>query len=157
MEKPQSREALIQRLAELEAEVAIHRKKGADGCAGDALHLSELDHAADGICVCHAIEEFPHVHFTFWNRQMVALTGYDRETINRRGWYQSVYPDPEVQARAVARMNQMREGVNLEAETWEITRADGDTRFLRISTSRLTPSRIWFMCATARAWTSGSG
>jgi PAS domain S-box-containing protein len=74
---------------------------------------------------------------TFWNRRMVDLTGYDMETINRQGWYQSVYPDPDLQARAVERMAQMREGVHLEAENGEITRADGDTRTLRISTSVL--------------------
>ncbi|MGD9331402.1 MAG: PAS domain S-box protein, partial [Desulfobacterales bacterium] len=49
----------------------------------------------------------------------------------------SVYPDAELRAHAQARMAAMREGVNLEAEEWEITRADGGKRTLRISTSVL--------------------
>ena len=68
---------------------------------------------------------------------MVELTGYDLEEINRKGWYQSVYPDPDIQAKAIARMAAMREGIHLEAETWEITRADGINCSLRISTSVL--------------------
>jgi PAS domain S-box-containing protein len=97
--------------------------------------LADFEHAADGICVCHAIDTHPFVRFVFWNRSMVAITGYAMETINREGWYQSVYPDPDIQAKAIARMTAMREGVNLEAETWEITRADGEKRNVRISTS----------------------
>ena len=134
MEKTLSREDLMRRIAELEAELDAFRENHPPANASQAIGLSDLEDAADGICVCHAIQDFPHVHFTFWNRRMVALTGYDRETINRRGWYQSVYPDPEVQARAIARMKQMREGVNLEAETWEVSRADGKRRMVRITT-----------------------
>jgi PAS domain S-box-containing protein len=137
MDKQPSREALMQRVASLEARLQSYRKqKPADNCI-EAFGLADMMQAADGICVCHAIEAFPFVRFTFWNRQMVRLTGYDMETINRQGWYQSVYPDPDVQTRAIARMAQMREGVNLEAESWEITGADGKTRILRISTSVL--------------------
>ena len=137
MDKQPSREELMQRVASLEARLQIYRKqKRADSCVETFGH-ADMMQAADGICVCHAIDEFPFVRFTFWNRQMIRLTGYDMQTINRQGWYQSVYPDPDVQARAIERMTQMREGVNLEAENWEITRADGETSTLRISTSVL--------------------
>ena len=137
MELHLSREALIQRIADLEDQLRAHRKNQEHTCSSKAFGLADFDHAADGICVCHAIEEFPFVRFTFWNRRMVDLSGYNLEEINRKGWYQSVYPDPKVQAKAIGRMGQMRQGVNLEAETWEITRADGDKRALRISTSVL--------------------
>ncbi len=161
METSLSREALLQRLADLEAELAAYRENATNGNAVAELGLSEFEHTADGICVCHAIEAFPFVHFTFWNRRMVELTGYDRATINRKGWYQSVYPDPEVQARAIERMSQMRAGVNLDAETWEITRADGDTRFVRISTSVLdqddeTP-RVMAIMHDVSAWRRNEG
>ncbi len=137
MEKRPSRKDLIQRVARLEAQLRHNRNHSpADDCV-ETFGLADMMQAADGICVCHATDQFPFVRFTFWNHQMTRLTGYDMETINRQGWYQSVYPDTNVQARAIERMTQMRQGVNLEAENWEITRADGDTRILRISTSVL--------------------
>ena len=138
----QNREALLQRVAELETEL---RRRGAprapDGPT-KPIDFNDFENAADGMCICHAIDDFPFVRFTFWNQRMVDLSGYSREEINRKGWYQSVYPDPVVRARAVARMEQMRQGRNLQAETWEITRADGGKRTLRISTSLLDPHGI---------------
>ncbi len=130
-----SRDALIHRIADLEDQLVAYRDNQDDACASKDFGLTDFEHAADGICVCHAIAEFPFVRFIFWNRRMVDLTGYTREVINRKGWHQSVYPDPDLQAKAIARMAAMREGVNLEAETWEITRADGNKRNVRISTS----------------------
>ncbi len=135
MDEQPSREALIQRIIDLEDQLGVRRKSHDDACASKAFGLTDFEHAADGICVCHAIDEFPFVRFIFWNRRMVELSGYGLEEINRKGWYQSVYPDPAIQAKAIARMAAMREGVNLEAETWEITRADGIQCTLRISTS----------------------
>jgi PAS domain S-box-containing protein len=66
---------------------------------------------------------------------MEEITGFTMEEINQHGWYQSVYPDPEVQERAIARMQRMRVGHNLEAEEWTITRKDGQERTIAISTS----------------------
>ena len=93
--------------------------------------------AAEGICVCYSVPHFPFVEFTVWNEQMTALTGYTIEEINRLGWYQSLYPDPEVRERAQIRMDRMRLGDDLRAEEWEITRKDGERRIIAISTSRL--------------------
>ena len=139
MEKHPSREALLQRITTLEAALQRYGHDVKPTCSAASFCLDDFEHAADGICVCHAIETFPHVRFTFWNRRMVDLTGYQRETINRNGWHQSVYPDPDMQAKAMARMAEMRVGQNLEAEEWEITRADGAKRIMRISTSVLDP------------------
>jgi diguanylate cyclase (GGDEF)-like protein/PAS domain S-box-containing protein len=69
---------------------------------------------------------------------MVEITGYEMEEINRLGWYQSLYPDPEVQDRARKRMERMRSGDDLRFERWEIERADGAKRAIAISTSILT-------------------
>jgi PAS domain S-box-containing protein len=69
---------------------------------------------------------------------MVEITGYSMEEINDLGWYQSVYPDPEVRERVRRRMERMRQGEDLRNERWEITRADGKRCVLRISTSVLT-------------------
>jgi diguanylate cyclase (GGDEF)-like protein len=60
------------------------------------------------------------------------------DEINRLGWYQTVYPEPDVRQRAAERMERMRTGEDLRRERWEITRPDGDKRAVRISTSRLT-------------------
>lgn len=57
------------------------------------------------------------------------------DEINRMGWYQTLYPDHELQARAIERMKRMRQSKDLSSEEWEITRADGNKRVLSISSS----------------------
>jgi len=100
-----------------------------------AFRKAVIDSAGEGVCVCHAIETYPFVEFTVFNRRMEELTGYTMEEINRRGWYQSIYPDPEVQKRAMDRMARMRVGDNLLDEEWLITRKNGEKRLISISTS----------------------
>ncbi len=102
-----------------------------------ALRETIIREATEGLCVCHAVAEFPFVQFTVWNKRMEEMTGYTMADINRMGWYQSVYPDAELQARAVARMERMRLGEDMAGEEWEITRADGEKRLLRISSRML--------------------
>jgi PAS domain S-box-containing protein len=68
---------------------------------------------------------------------MTELTGYTMAEINRLGWYQTVYSDPEVRERAIARMERMRAGDDLRQEEWTITRKDGAERVVAISTSRV--------------------
>lgn len=102
------------------------------------LYRAIIASATEGICACHDVPEFPYVRFTVWNDRMTEITGYTMEEINTSGWYQTVYPDPEVQARAKARMDRMRRGDNLDQEEWEITRKDGQKRQLLIST-RIVP------------------
>jgi len=97
-----------------------------------------MERAVEGVCVCHAIPTSPFVLFTMWNPRMTEITGHTMEEINRLGWYQTLYPDPQVRQSAVERMERMRSGDDLRYERWEITRADGQQRALRISTSRLT-------------------
>ena len=118
--------------------------------AGEALRESEsrisklndfretiIRTAAEGICVCYSIPQFPFVEFSVWNEQMTELTGYTQEEINRLGWYQSLYPDEPTREAAQQRMDRMRTGEDLRAEEWEILRKDGTRRFVAISTSRL--------------------
>jgi PAS domain S-box-containing protein len=105
-----------------------------------ALRNGVIEQAAEGLCVCHEIEQFPYVRFTVWNDHMKKLTGYELEEINEKGWYQSLYPDPEVQAKAMLRMERMRRGEDLRGEEWEITRSDGDKRVVTIFTSLLEAS-----------------
>ncbi len=97
-------------------------------------HRAIIDSATEGICACHDVSEFPYVRFTVWNQRMTEITGYTMEEINTSGWYQTVYPDPEIQVSAKVRMDRMRQGDNLNQEEWEITREDGQRRQLLIST-----------------------
>ena len=97
-----------------------------------------VERAGEGVCVCHAVDSHPFVQFTVWNQRMTDVTGYTMEEINRLGWYQALYPDAEIQRHAIERMERMRLGEDLRRERWEIRRADGTRRVLRISTSLLT-------------------
>jgi PAS domain S-box-containing protein len=110
-----------------------------------AKHLSMIEgilaNAAEGICVCHSIEEFPFASFTHWNERMTETTGYSMDEINRLGWYQSMYPDPELQNRAVERMSRMRVGDNLRGEEWVITTKGGQARPVLISTTLMTDAK----------------
>jgi PAS domain S-box-containing protein len=94
-----------------------------------------IEQAAEGLCVCHEVSELPHLRFTVWNDRMREITGHTMEEINRKGWYQSLYPDPDLRARAVARMNRMRQGDDIRGEEWVIARADGSPRTIQIFTS----------------------
>jgi PAS domain S-box-containing protein len=102
-----------------------------------SFRTSIIDHVTEGLCVCHETVEFPHVAFTVWNDRMIEITGYTMDEINRLGWYQTMYPDLEVQARAIERMTRMRQGDDIMGEEWEITAAGGEKRVLSISTSVL--------------------
>ena len=94
-----------------------------------------VENISEGICVCHNTEEFPYIRFTVWNKRMSELTGYTIDEINHSGWYQTLYTGSDIQDKAIKRMDEMRLGDNLRAGEWEITRADGQTRWLSISTS----------------------
>ncbi|MEB3229296.1 MAG: PAS domain S-box protein [Synechocystis sp.] len=96
-----------------------------------------LDNIGDGLCVCHTIADFPFVRFTVWNPMMETITGYTQDEINQLGWYQQLYPDPDYQQQAIARMQAMRHGDDILAEEWQITRKDGDVRTVKISTTLL--------------------
>jgi|GEM_PF-2195468 len=95
---------------------------------------SLIETMVDGISVCHGISEPPFIRFTVWNPAMQRLTGYTLDDINRLGWYQTVYVDPEVQDKAKARMQRMRDGDDLDHEEWVITRKDGERRTVEITT-----------------------
>ncbi|MEB3309651.1 MAG: PAS domain S-box protein [Snowella sp.] len=94
-----------------------------------------LDTMAEGLCVCREITDFPFVQFSVWNPQMEVITGYTQAEINHFGWYQSLYPDPDIQAQAIARMGRMRQGDNLFSEKWQIHHKDGSQRVISITTS----------------------
>uniref|UniRef100_B8HJU3 Circadian input-output histidine kinase CikA n=1 Tax=Cyanothece sp. (strain PCC 7425 / ATCC 29141) TaxID=395961 RepID=B8HJU3_CYAP4 len=116
-------------------DISERKQAEAQRQSADSFRRALIDRAAEGICMCHGIEEFPYVRFTVWNQRMVSLTGYTMEEINRLGWYQTLYPDSEIREAAIERMSRMRQGEDLMAEEWTITRADGEQRVVCISTS----------------------
>jgi len=68
---------------------------------------------------------------------MTELTGYSIEEINHSGWHQILSNDPKIQEKAVKRMKQIQPGVNHQDDEFEITRADGQKRYLNISSSTI--------------------
>ena len=135
MSKKPTYEELQLRVQELEEE-AIERKQLEKTLRENVSMLEDiLEKAADGICICHNTSEEPYVRFTGWNLRMTTITGYSIEEINKLGWYQAMYPDPEIQKQAIERMAQMREGDDIVAEEWVITTKDGEKKPLSISTS----------------------
>ena len=124
------------------AVIAMHditeRVKAEDALRNQTKTLKNiLEKAGDGICVCHNIPNEPYVKFTHWNPRMTEITGHTIEEINRLGWYQSLYPDPEMQQKAVERMASMRQGDDIKAEEWVITTKDKKQVALSMSTSVL--------------------
>ena len=128
-------EELEKKVTLLEEKVA--EKKQLEETFHDAVSMLQdiLDKAADGICVCQNIPEEPYIKFTHWNPRMTEFTGYTMEEINRLGWYQTMYPDPAVQHRAIERMTKMREGDDIRAEEWVVTTKEYGEKPLSISTS----------------------
>ena len=111
------------------AETAIQRE--------NAFRQQIVETMAEGLCVCHAIADFPFLCFTVWNSQMRVITGYSLEEINHLGWHQSLYPDPAAQARSRERLAQIQQGQNLVAQEWEILCRDSQPRTIAVSASVL--------------------
>ena len=98
-----------------------------------------IHNAAEGICVYHAVAEHPFLRFTVWNDEMTRITGYTLMEINRLGWHECAFPDPDQRRAAIERTLRAQRGEHLRSETWEITRKDGAKRILAISTSSIAP------------------
>jgi len=135
MDRKPTYEELEQRVKELEKEAT--KKKQLEKTLRENVSMIEdiLEKAADGICICYNIPAEPYVKFTHWNPRMTIITGYDKEEINKLGWYQTMYQDPRIQKQAIERMAQMRKGDDIIAEEWVITTKDGEKKPLSISTS----------------------
>lgn len=101
-----------------------------------AFTQSVIDAEINGIAVCHAIDEMPHIQFTVWNRSMEHLTGYSLGEINRLGWQQTLDHDPNQQNRARELMNQVCNGEHLHGEEWTIIRKTGEQRIVQLHTTQ---------------------
>lgn len=101
----------------------------------NAFRKKILENMAEGLFVCYQIGEAPFIHFTVWNQQMQTLTGYTLAEINQLGF--GMHPDPDDQVRAMNRLNQMHQGINITGEEWEIQRKDGNRRTIALAASVL--------------------
>ena len=101
----------------------------------DLFQEAIIKNAAEGLCVCYNCEEFPFVNFTVWSDQMTKITGYTMDEINKQGWYQSLFKDPEIQQKAIQRMSAMQEGDDIVTEEWSITTKDNTNKTISISAS----------------------
>jgi PAS domain S-box-containing protein len=103
----------------------------------DALRQAIVDHAAEGIIVCHASEDGCRVQFSVWNDRMVEMTGYRMEEINELGWFETMWPDAVQQEHAREQFHLVHDGAILRGDVREVVRKDGERRLLSFSASRI--------------------
>jgi PAS domain S-box-containing protein len=125
---------IVLRLESAKREASIRRAEQAL-IREAAFRESIIDRAGEGLCVCTRLPYFPYVLFTVWNRRMHQITGYGMEEINRKGWFQTLYPDPKCQQEAMDRMDSIRRGDDQFSEESQITHADGEKRAVFISST----------------------
>lgn len=120
-------------------ELAARRERDRELVRQRDFSKTVLSTLVDGVAVCHATDVEPFVCFTAWNPAMERLTGYSMDEMNRLGWYQTLYPQPELQERARERMVRMREGDHLDGEEWTIACKNGELRTVTIHTRLVNP------------------
>jgi PAS domain S-box-containing protein len=98
-----------------------------------ALHETIIRTAAEGIGLCTPTADGLDLHFSVWNDQLTAITGYTREEINERGCLQTLFQDPRVRERIHERIRKLIAGETLEPQDWEILRRDGKRRTLSLA------------------------
>jgi PAS domain S-box-containing protein len=105
--------------------------------AQDALRQAIIDHAAEGIIVCHRRQDTQTVEFSIWNDRMAEMTGYDLEEINQLGWFEAMWPDTLQQEHARQQFARVHEGEVLRGDLREVVCKNGHRRLLSFSTSLL--------------------
>lgn len=93
--------------------------------------------AAEGICVCSPISEFPFIHFSIWNGRMTEITGYTIEEINQIGLLRAIHPDLDDRHAARKFANHIWERTNILAKEESFARKDGTQRTVTVSASHV--------------------
>lgn len=88
-----------------------------------------IEQTDQGITVGH-----PDGRILVYNRAMEEISGYSREDVERHGWFDLVYRSSEAKDRAMRLAVEAIEGGLPYAEV-EITRKDGDTRWVAVATT----------------------
>ena len=135
--RKQNVEMLLKLNETLESRV---QRRAAELQKENTLRQQIMENMAEGLCVCHEIEEFPFLRFTVWNQQMQWITGYTLEEINRLGWEQGLSPSLNSQESSINDLEMAAQGKQLIREEWEIYRQDRQKRTISISRSLLSSS-----------------
>ncbi len=101
-----------------------------------AFRQAMISRLAEGLCVAREVPRPPGAQFTVWNERMAQITGRSHEEISRLGW-DALFPVDEERTRFRAALANAARGVDLAAEHFQLTRADGSARAVLLSTSRL--------------------
>lgn len=96
-----------------------------------------IQHMAQGLGVCHQIDNFPYLIFTVWNDRMQEICGYSQDEINSLGCYQAFFPNPANQANFRAHITKALKKKSSPASEWHITHANGKIKIIQISASTL--------------------
>lgn len=129
------------------AQLAVERARAS---RQSAFREAIIRTAAEGICVSHAIDEFPFRRLTVWNERMREITGYTMDEVNRLGWSATMHRTEAAQRKALERGRRAFAGENLVGEEWSIVTKDGDERVVAISSSATftaegQPAVVWLM------------
>ncbi|MEW6220788.1 MAG: PAS domain S-box protein [Thermodesulfobacteriota bacterium] len=114
---------------------------------GDLACQALLEYAREGLAVWQPVADPPGARFLIWNRRLAEITGHTREAINELGLCQALRPEKTGLERSQERLQRVRHGEHLAAEVWEITRADGGRRSLRLTTQALAGTDLVLLMA----------
>ncbi|MGD1857054.1 MAG: PAS domain S-box protein [Leptolyngbyaceae cyanobacterium] len=105
----------------------------------NAFRQQILENMAEGLCVCHPIDEFPFIYHTVWNRKMNLITGYSLDEINHLGVIPGLVPNgQDLRTYAERYTRKLKTGKDtLSTREAEIQCKDGQQRTIHISTSIL--------------------
>ena len=143
-------ELVAERTTVLEAEISERQK--AENLLRQEIDFRRtiIENIAEGLCVWETIPEWPHIRFSLWNDRMIEITGYTMEEINRNGWYECLYPDPDERARYRSRSDYSMDGQPLKSDEQEINCVDGKRRTILLSAStfigkKSQPQVLWLI------------
>ncbi len=126
----------------LEKEISERKEIAKKLLLENKFNTSIINNMSEGLCVFHETLQYPYINFTVWNRQMVQITGYTMEEINKIGWQRSIYSNSEIRQRALNLYNKVKNGKKLKREELVLKRKDNKNRIVSVSTSQLDSNSI---------------
>jgi len=128
-------EMVAVRTAVLSKEIAERRKIESRLREEADFRRAIIDNIAEGLCVWEKTSNWPYIQFSLWNDRMKEIIGYTMEQINKEGWFDKLYPDPEKREQAKKSMDLSLAGELQKSYEQEIICADAHTRTLLLSSS----------------------
>lgn len=100
----------------------------------EAILQAVLDDIDEGVIVAT-----PDGRYPVYSETLQAIAGWTREQVEREGWTNLVYPDPDYRAQVMATIRSLPERGGYDTR-WTLTRPDGETRAITVASRVLTPS-----------------